>query len=103
MFNQGFAPNLRPPTPIFSRTLRRPISSELHETPPTLRGHSLASSRDEMPRPNDDLHKLIKAVRELQLKLTREIDRSRRLSEVLGQSEDKLRADGERMASLLER
>ena len=46
---------------------------------------------------------LIDPVRELQIKLAKEIDRSRRLRERMGVSEEELKASGQRMARLLAR
>ena len=53
--------------------------------------------------PDDELDDLMDAVRELQLRLAKEIDRSRRLRQQLGLSESELKSSGERMASLLAR
>ena len=51
------------------------------------------------PKVND----LLDALRELQVKLAREIDRSRQLRERAGLSENQLRATSERMIKLLAR
>lgn len=56
-----------------------------------------------MPMPDDDLDDLVNAVHELQLKLAKEIDRSRQLRSQLGVSESELKSTGERMANLLAR
>ena len=52
------------------------------------------------PHKVDDL---LDALRELQIKLAREIDRSRKLRERVGLSENELRATSKRMISLLAR
>lgn len=52
------------------------------------------------PRKVDDL---LDALRELQIKLAREIDRSRQLRERVGLSENELKATSKRMISLLAR
>ena len=46
---------------------------------------------------------LLDALRELQIKLAREIDRSRQLRERIGLNDDELRATTERMITLLAR
>jgi hypothetical protein len=53
--------------------------------------------------PRDNLDNLMQALRELQIKLAREIERSRRLRERMGLNEDELKAAGQRMARLLAR
>lgn len=53
--------------------------------------------------PHDELDDLIKALHEIQVKLAKEIERSRRLRESMGLNEDELKAGGNRMASLLAR
>ena len=52
------------------------------------------------PRKVDDL---LDALRELQIKLAREIDRSRQLRERVGLSENELKATSKRMINLLAR
>lgn len=53
--------------------------------------------------PQHKVDDLLDALRELQIKLAREIDRSRQLRERVGLSENELRATSQRMINLLAR
>jgi hypothetical protein len=67
------------------------------------RRSSVCSTRNHAFMPRNKSADLIDPVRELQIKLAKEIDRSRRLRERMGVSEEELKASGQRMARLLAR